>query len=135
MATYAKVPKDIPSSQRSTEITLVAAGDRIDLEEILGRPARRVQFHVGDVADQVSFRLNSRRRMRSSSTDNLTTASRVYGSYGSNTVDVWSKAEGVPVFEGTGSLVIETAEGLQVSTVEIEALSLGTGTTITIVAW
>jgi hypothetical protein len=137
MATYTPVPKSVPSPQRSAEITAVAAGDQIDLTEILGRPARRLQFIMTDATDTIDYKLNNlirihkkrRRDEAFSKTDQRA------GIYDNDIVEVWSQASGISQYQSTGSTTLETAEGLSISSVQIDALSLSSGTTITIICW
>ena len=137
MATYTPVPRSVPSAQRSAEITAVAAGDRIDIEAVLGRPARRVQFVMADAADTVEYTLNSLTRIhkKRSREKAFSKTDQVHGIHNNEIVEVWSGAGGFPSYESTGSTVLESAEGLSVSSIQIDALSLGTGTTITIICW
>ena len=136
MATYTPVPKSVPSSQRSAEITSVANGDQIDLTDVLGRPARRLQFIMTDAADTIDYTLNSLRKIKvsRSSEDAFTDADQVWGASGGY-VEVWSGADGFPSYQSTGSTILETAEGLKISSVQIDGLSLSSGSTITIICW
>ena len=137
MATYTIVPRSLPSSQRVTEITAVAAGDQIDLVEILGRPARRLQFYVTATTDTVEYTLNNLLKMRPQrkAWEALSPADQAHGVFEKSTVDVWSGGAGYPSFSSTGALVLETVETLSITSVQIDALTLGTGTTISIIAW
>ena len=104
---------------RSAEITAVAAGDRIDMEDVLGRPARRVQFIMTDAADTIDYTLNNLTRIHKKRRrdEAFSKTDQVHGIHNNEIVEVWS------------------AEGLNVSSIQIDALSLGTGTTITIICW
>jgi hypothetical protein len=136
MATYTPVPKTIPSSQRSAQITNVGNGDQIDITDVLGRPARRIQFIMTDPADTVDYVLNSLIKTRTRRTvGSLSDADRIWGVFDTDEINTWSGAAGIPVYQSTGSTVLETAEGLNVSSVQIDGLSLSSGTTITIVCW
>jgi len=137
MATYTPVPKSVPSAQRSAQITAVAAGDQIDLADVLGRPARRIQFIMTDAADTIDYTLNSLRRMRTkrSPEEAYSDTDQVSGIYGTQEIEVWSGGAGYASYQSTGSTVLETSEGLNISSVQIDALSLSSGTTITIVCW
>lgn len=123
MATYTKVSRSIPSQERVALITNVAAGDRIDLEDVLGRPARKVIFQMTDAADVVEYKLNHLRRLRASRTpeESLSTVDQVFGQFGKARVDFWSRGD---TFSGTGSSMLETAEGLSISSLEIMSLTL-----------
>lgn len=135
MATYTPVPKSVPSAQRSSQITAVAAGDRINLVDVLGRPARRIQFIMTDAADTVDYTLNSLITARKKTAAPLSTVDKVYGSFGTSEIEIWSGAGGHPSYQSTGSTVLETSEGLDVASLQIDALSLSVGTTITIICW
>ena len=132
-ATYRIVPRDVPSNQRTMLITDVEAGDQIDIVEILGRPARQVQMFMTDATDTVEYRLNHHKKIRPNLPETPYYSS-VYQSLGySEPVEVWIHSDAYPVYESTGAEVIETAEGLAVSAIEIESLTLSVGTTIEIV--
>jgi hypothetical protein len=133
MATYTKVSRSVPNSERAAVITAVADGDRIDLVDVLGRPARRVIFKMTDSADTISYKLNHLRHLRPSRTpeEAFSLADQVWGISGTEVTDWWSSAH-ASEFTGTGSTQLEIADGLQVSALEITGLSLSTGTTITI---
>ena len=137
MATYTPVPKTVPSAQRSAEITAVAAGDQIDMEDVLGRPARRVQFIMTDAADTIDYTLNSLQKIRTQRPvgETFSDADKVWGIYETSVVEIWRTGGRFPSYSGTGSTVIETAEDLKISSIEIDALSLSVGSTITIIAW
>jgi len=122
MADYTPVPRTVPSSERTTLITDVEAGDRLDLREILGRSARGLQMFCTDDTDEVTYRLNNLLRT-------------VRRNPGNTTTDyVWSTSDAFPVYSSTGEL-IELTEELSIGSIEIVSLTLGTGTTIEIVVW
>ena len=138
MATYTPVPKSVPSDERSAQITAVAAGDQIDLIDVLGRPARQLQFVMTDSADTIDYTLNSLQRIRNKRTaeESFSKTDQVFGTFGTTVTEVWrTGGEGFPSYQSTGSAVLETTEGLKISSVDIEALSLSSGSTITIIAW
>ena len=137
MATYTPVPRAVPSSQRSVQITNVSAGDQIDLRDALGRPARKLQFHVGASTDIVEYTLNNLRRIRTprDPAEATTDVERAFGTYGTTLNEVWSAGAGYSSYSSTGSTVLETADGLEISSLQIDALTLGVGATITIIAW
>lgn len=124
MATTLRVSRSIPSSQRSTLITDVAAGDQVDVEEILGRPARGIKFVTGDSADSISYRLNNKLKLYQRDKFDKT-----------DIQEIWSAGESFPVFTSTGNTEHETQEGVSISSFEVTALTLATGTTIEVVAW
>ena len=137
MATYTPVSKSVPSAQRSTEITAVAAGDRIDIEDVLGRPARRVQFIMTDAADTIDYTLNNLTRIHKKRRrdEAFSKTDQVHGIYENEIIEIWSGAGSFPSYQSTGSSVLETAEGLRIASIQIDALSLDSGTTITIICW
>ena len=136
-ATYSPIPKSVPSAQRSAQITAVEAGDRIDLQDVLGRPARRLQFIMTDAADTIDYTLNSLLRIHKKRRrdEAFSKADQVWGIYDNEIVEIWSGADGLPSYQSTGSTILETAEGLNISSIQIYALSLSSGSTITIIAW
>lgn len=123
MATYCKVSKLVPGSERSQLITNVAAGDRIDIIDVLGKPARGLKMITSDGTDTVEYKLNNLSRIRKRNEFNA-----------DETVYVWSESDSCPSYTDTG-LVIETQDQLRISSIEIMSLILVVGTTIQIVVW
>ncbi len=134
MATYTPVSRSVSSPERTSLITDVGVGDQIDVVDVLGRPARGAQFYTSDVTDEVQYKLNSLRRMHEQRTkqEALSDMDRAFGVYGKDEVLVWSANS--DTFASVGE-IIETQEGLNISSIEIVALTLDTGTTISIVVW
>lgn len=137
MATYTPVSRSIPSAQRSCIITNVAATDRIDITDVLGRPARRLQFIMTDAADVIDYRINNLRKHLTprSREDAFSDLDQAFGVFGAQEISVWLDGGSVPTYNNTGAIIIETAEGLDISSVEIDALTLSTGSVISIVVW
>lgn len=135
MATYSSIPSTLPASQRVAYITNVAAGDQIDIESILGKPATKVQFNMTATTDTIEFKLNNlvRIKKRPSDDDAQSGWERVAGF--NTEVEVWSGSDRYPTYSSTGSTVLETADGLTISSIEIVSLTLSVGSTISIVAW
>lgn len=134
MATYTPVSNKIPLDQRAALITAVAAGDRINVVDVLGRPARGVKFVTTDSADEVQYKLNNRiERINRHTKENqiYNEAAHAFGIAGAPNV-IWSGASST--FTDTGE-VIETVTGLDVNSIEIVSLTLSTGSTISIVVW
>jgi hypothetical protein len=126
-ATYTKVPLNIPSPQRSMLITNVVAGDKIDIEAILGRPAKSVIITADDATDSISYRLNSLRHLKVN--EFSFEIERV-----PEIVDVWSSSPVYPVYVGSGSSQYSTISGLQITSIEVTAIVFGGGgSAITIV--
>jgi hypothetical protein len=137
MATYTKVSRSIPSLQRVAIITDVAEGDNIDITDVLGRSARRVQFNLTDVGDQIEYRLNTMRKIRrqvSEANGNYpdTQIERTDGVFGKETLTIFSGTG--DAFSDVGESIL-TADGISISSVSINALALSVGTTITITVW
>jgi hypothetical protein len=133
MATYTKVSRSVPSSQRAALISAVGEGDQIDIEDVLGRPARKVIFQMADASDTVTYKINHLRRIRTSRPkgETYSEADQVWGVFGTEVINAWSG--NADVFTGTGSIVLETVEGLYISSIEIVSLTLtGSPATITI---
>ena len=132
MATYTKVSRSIPSQQRAALITAVAVGDKIDLEDVLGRPARKVIFLMTDAADVIGYKMNHLRKIRAPRTaeESYSVADQVYGVFETTVTNFW--ASDADTFTGTGSTQLEIASNLSVSAIEIISLSLSTGATISI---
>lgn len=122
MATTIRVSSSVPSTQRSFLIPDAAQGDQIDIIGILGRPAKNVTFYMTDAADQIDFRLNNLQRLP-----------KFNESAADETVLVWSKGASFPLYSATGATVHTTEDGLDVASLEIQLLTLSSGTTIEIV--
>ena len=137
MATYTPVPKSVPSAQRSAQITAVVAGDQIDITDVLGRPARRIQFIMTDAADTVDYTLNSLQRIHKKrrADEAFSKTDQMYGIYENDIIEIWSGSSGFPSYQSTGSTVLETSEGLSIASLQIDALSLSSGSTITVICW
>jgi hypothetical protein len=133
MATYTKASKSIPSQQRAVLISAVSAGDKIDLEDALGRPARKVIFHMQDPADEVTYKINHLRRLRAPRTqeESYSVADQVYGVFGKSTTSFWAGGN-ADIFTGTGAVDLETVDGLEISSLEIVTLATGSPNQITI---
>src|SRR5690349_11618040 len=116
MATYRKVSRLVPSFERTAQITDVAPGDRIDIKDILGRPARQIKIIPFNSADIIHIRLN-----------NKLTIERPYGKSGNpeagenqpNPVVIVSTGEQFPVYELSGEAVYYTEDGVFTSFIEI----------------
>ena len=133
MATYTKVSRSVPFSQRAAIVSAVAEGDQIDIEDVLGRPARKVIFQMADASDIVTYKINHLRRIRTSRPreESLSEADKVWGVFETEVINSWSGNS--DVFTGTGSTSLETVEGLYISSIEIVSLTLtGSPATITI---
>lgn len=129
-ATYKKISG--PSAGRVTKVEAVEAGDIINLKSVLGRSARKIQFIMTDAADVVEYRLNVlESKLRARDIER--------GEYGTNVpkeeVLVYNGSTRYPTFSSTGSEVIETADGLQISSIEIVSLTLSVGTEIELIVW
>ena len=137
MATYVSVAKVMPSSARVISITSVAADDRIDLVDALGRPAKKVQFYMTDAADEIGYTLNSLKKIRTGRQHEiaLSAAEQAFGTYGTEVLDVWSGSPTFPSMTSTGATTLETADGIFIHSIQIDSLTLSVGTTITIIAW
>ncbi len=131
MATFSTQASNAPFTQVSL-ITDVAVGDQIDFVEVFGRPAKAVAFTTTDPTDNVTYRLNNkvvRRQVDPVDQGYAPMASGVGG--GPNEVSWWSTAG--PLFDNTGEN-FTTVSGLAIYSLEIDGLTLSTGTTITLVA-
>lgn len=129
MATYQKVPRSVPSSQRTTMITAVEAGDRIDIEEILGRPAKQIKILPDDSTDVIEFKLNNLVK--------LEPKDRTAGTaYLNPTVEIWSAGAAFTTFSVSGEESYLSEEELRISSIDIIDITFGNGgTAISIVVW
>lgn len=131
MATYTKYAREVPSSQRAAVITNCVDGDRIDMLDVLGRPAHKVIFLMNDPTDTVTYRINNLRRLVTSRVkgDTLSTVDEVFGVFGREKINFWTVSD---EFTGTGSTQLETSDGLEISSLEITGLTPSSGASITI---
>ncbi len=133
MATFRKVSRHVPSSQRSASITNVTEGDQIDVYEILGRPARGVKIVPFADTDQISIRLNNKLKMP---TYYPKSGWGEAGQQRPETVVVVSAGEHFPVYEMTGADAYYTEENLHVSFIEIVTITFaGTSGPVEIEVW
>lgn len=121
-ATYSKVPLGVPSLERVNLITAVVTGDKIDMDDVLGRPARGLRIITANTTDTITYRLNSLQKLQRANSASVATE-----------VESWSAAGGFPVFTATGATTYETPQGLQVSSIEI--VSVTGPASIEIVVW
>ena len=108
------------------------------MTDALGRPARKVQFHMDDAGDVLEYTLNNLRKVFPQRTDAeaLSDVDRMHGIFGKTEIQIWSAGAGYPSFSSTGSTVLETGDGLQIASVQIDAITFASGgPTITIIAW
>lgn len=134
-ATYVSVAKVMPSSARIASITGVVVNDRIDLIDVLGKPAKKIQFFMTDPADVIEYTLNSLKKLRTSRAHEITLsqAEQLFGTYGTEIEEVWSGSAKFSSISSTGADVLETVDGISISSIQIDTLTLGTGSTITMV--
>lgn len=111
-ATYVKVPTSIPSTRRSARITSVVAGDQVDIESILGRPARGVKIITGAGTDTITFKLNNLVHMVKRNEVGC-----------DETIKVWNSGTAYDTFSVTGSTEHVTQDGLLVHSIEIVSLT------------
>lgn len=134
MATYKKVSKSIPSKERATIITDVAEGDLINLSEIMGRPARKITFNMTSSSDVIEYRINNRVEKFATQKPEESYAGfgteLVYGIHNKTKHEFWNK--NATLHTGTGDTILESMDGLNISSLEIVSLSLSTGSVITI---
>lgn len=136
MASYTRISSSVPLSGRTIRFTDVAAGDQIDIAAALGKPATNLVFHMTDAADTVGYRINNLIKHRVKSDPSLVPHSFVsesLGIYNTEEVEYWSKAASYQLYEDEGDVV--TVTGITIASIDIDSLSLSTGTTIEIVAW
>lgn len=136
MASYTRISSSVPLSGRTIRFTDVAAGDRIDIVAALGKAATNLVFHMTDVSDTVSYRINNLTKHKVKVDPTLVPHSFVsesVGVYNTEEVEYWSKAASYQLYEDQGDVV--TVTGISIASIDIDSLSLSTGTTIEIVAW
>jgi len=125
MATWYHDPA-IDPGQRIVNITSVAAGDLLDFHVILGRPAKGFKLVATSTSDTLSYRLNNLTRIKTH---------KKVGSFDSVVAPINFLNKQHTAFTETGSLEYTSQDSFQIDNIEITALSLSTGTTISVVAW
>lgn len=127
MASYTKVSKNVPSNERVATVTNVVAGDRIDLVDILHRPAKKLIFNLSADTDVVEYKINTLRRINPTPNKNetLNPFELTKGSLGQEQVLIWSGTG--DIFTATGGTVLETIDGLKISSIEIISISVASG--------
>ena len=131
MATFSPILPGTVLSHRTTLITAVAAGDQLVISDILGRPAQGVKFITTAIADTVDFRVNNYLSLAPNN-NNLVPK---WPAQQVESVKVWAVSPEFPVQQATGALELFSVSGLLISSLEIVALSLSVGTTISIIVW
>lgn len=119
-----------PPFQGSVLITDVEVGDKIDIQAVIGRPARKLTIITTDAADTVQYRVNNLRRSYQVANENRRFAPDATSGSGSEVTEWWSAA--TDLFNDTG-LTITFFETIAVSSIEIVGLTLSTGSTVQIV--
>ncbi len=133
LATAIPVDRSLPLNQRSTLVTDVEVGDRIDVQAILGRPARRVKMLLTDAADTISWKQNNLQWLRGKlPVDYIpqTKAEEAFGVFERQMVEFWNQGAAFPEFSETGETI--TIDLTAIASLEITQLSLGTGSTFSI---
>jgi len=121
LATYTKVPSNVLSPARVTAITAVAAGDKIDMFDVLGRPAQNMKIMTDASTDTITFRIN-----------NCARVVKRNQSKPDETVQAWQAGSAFPTFEETGDTVYEYGNtGLEIHSIEIVS-STAAALTITV---
>lgn len=118
MAVFTPVPHHIPSHQRSTLIETVEVGDQIDIKAILGRPGK-LKFITANTTDTIEFKLNNRLELHP--TDK--TGVPKWPVQEVIPVVVWSQAPHFTTFSLSGQTEYLTDDTVQVSSIEIVALT------------
>lgn len=115
-ATYHRVSRLVPSTQRTGVITDIETGDQIDITDVLGRPAHRIKIVPDDSADNITLRLNNRVKIPA-----------YYGEGGMEkghqkpeTTTVVSRGAQHPAYVLTGESQYYTEDGLEVSFIDVE---------------
>ena len=128
MATY--TPRQNPD--QPVLITDVGVGDQINFRDVLGRAADRVQVYATAVTDTVEYRVNNLQIARGTGSTYGGSTSFVARAFDQSKITKsWLKTD---VFTNVGE-EFELASELTVFSMEITALTLGTGTTVQIIAW
>jgi len=114
MATFTKVPLTMRSSERSTVITNVVAGDKIDIVDILGRPADGLIINTTADTDVIEFRMNNYITLETRPKERIDLP---------QDVRVWSAGAGYPIFSLTGATAHATDDNFEISSIEIVSLT------------
>jgi hypothetical protein len=133
-ATYTRSATGTPSLLRTVLIENVEAGDKIDMLDVLGRPANGMAVTTGGGTDVVTYRLNNRSVLtkRLTSKDDYNGCMQLWGQHndGSDPIVFWDEI--AEPFSTTGQ-AWQTADALKISSVQI--VSITGSATITIVVW
>lgn len=131
---YKKPSRKLPRGQRVALITNIAAGDTVDIEDILGFPANYVKIVTPDSGDVLEIRMNNKYVVA----DNYTNPG--FGDYGHvdprSAETITSKGEQHMVHTLTGDTIFYLEEGLTMSFFELVTMTPNTGTSvIQLVVW
>ena len=131
---YKRPSRSIPRGQRVALVSNIAAGDTVDIVDILGFPARVLKITTPDAGDVLDIRVN-----------NKYVVAGVYntpaqGEHGSidprSAVTITSGGDQHPVHTMTGSDTYYSEEGLEIAFLELVAMTPATATdVIEILAW
>ena len=128
MATY--TPRQNPD--QPVLITSVGVGDQINFRDVLGRAADRVQIYATSATDTVEYMVNNLQITRGSGSTYGGSSSYVARAYDVSKIKhCWRDTD---VFTNVGQ-EFELGSDLTVFSLEITALTLGTGSTVEIIAW
>lgn len=131
---YHKPSRKLPRGQRIASITNIAQGDTVDIQDILGFPARYIKIATPDAGDSLSIRVNNRYTAVAEYTN------PAFGEAGSpdprSAVEITSKGAQHPIFTITGDTTFYLEEGLEVEFFELVTMTPATGTSvISMVVW
>ncbi len=133
MAVYRKASRLVVSDQRNSIVTEVDSGDEIDFVEILGRPARRIKIVLSAATVSASFRLNNKIVMPKGP---LTFGLGKSVSDVPEDITVVSEGAQFPLYTLAGDASYYTEEGLAVSFLKVDTVTMSSGgTDVTIYCW
>lgn len=123
--TYTKPDITLPLDQRYVRITGIVSGEKIDLEAILGRPARSVQIVPHNSGDSISIKYNTHRKLRKYNDEGIPRVTYI---------ETWLENADAITYFGSSTHVSPT--GLHVRSVYVSSLTFGSGgASISLIAW
>lgn len=125
---YKRPSKKVPRGQRVAHITNIGAADTVDVEEILGFPARYMKLVTPDTGDVLEIRLNNRYTLVD--VYNIP-AHGEHGAVDPRSAEViTSKGEQHAVHTLTGDTIYYLEDGLEVSFFELVDMTPGAVTDV-----
>lgn len=122
---YTQPDATLPLDQRYVRITGIVSGDKIDIETILGRPARQIEIIGHNSGDSIGVKYNTHRKLRKYNGEAIPNVTYV---------DSWLLNADTITYFGSDSHL--SPERLSIKSVHVTGITYGSGgTSISILAW